>query len=211
VCCSVCCVCVAVCVACVLQFTQHTSDVTSVLQCVLHVCCSSHKWCDECVAVGVAVQTAHKWCDNCFNRTSCCICVKGTHTFIIEAVSAYFALLACFGMSFVGRLLQNIGLFSKRALLKRRYSAKETYNFKEPTNCSHPIDYKTFTTLWPNHFGLRIWDDPISWRIFGTALIYRNTYSQYRVVHGFDGMYSTKRWRHTYTHICRCVYTYMHI
>ena len=32
-----------------------------------------------------------------------------------------------------------IGLFCKRALQKRLYSADETYNFKEPTNCSHPI------------------------------------------------------------------------
>jgi len=32
-----------------------------------------------------------------------------------------------------------IGLFCKRALYKRLYSAKETYDFKEPTNQSHPI------------------------------------------------------------------------
>jgi len=32
-----------------------------------------------------------------------------------------------------------IGLFCKRALYKRQYSAKETYNFKEPANRSHPI------------------------------------------------------------------------
>jgi len=38
----------------------------------------------------------------------------------------------------ISRLL-NIGLFCKRALQKRRYSAKETYNLKEPTNRSHPI------------------------------------------------------------------------
>jgi len=31
------------------------------------------------------------------------------------------------------------GLFCKRALSKRLYSAKETYHFEEPTNCSHPI------------------------------------------------------------------------
>ena len=31
---------------------------------------------------------------------------------------------------------QMIGLFCKRALFKRRYSAKETYDFKEPTNRS---------------------------------------------------------------------------
>jgi len=37
------------------------------------------------------------------------------------------------------RLLKIIGLFCKRALQKRRYSAKETYNLKEPPNRSHPI------------------------------------------------------------------------
>ena len=36
-----------------------------------------------------------------------------------------------------------IGLFCKRALKKRRYSAKETYHFKEPTNRSHPIRLRT--------------------------------------------------------------------
>ena len=39
----------------------------------------------------------------------------------------------------MSRLLKIIGLSYKRALLKRRYSAKETYHFKEPTNRSHPI------------------------------------------------------------------------
>ena len=42
-------------------------------------------------------------------------------------------------MATISRLLKIIGLFCKRALSKRRYSAKETYNFKEPTNRSHPI------------------------------------------------------------------------
>jgi len=32
-----------------------------------------------------------------------------------------------------------IGLFCKRALEKRRYSAKETNNVKKPSNRSHPI------------------------------------------------------------------------
>jgi len=39
----------------------------------------------------------------------------------------------------ISRLLKIIGLFCKRALQKKWYSAKETYNFKEPTNRSHPI------------------------------------------------------------------------
>ena len=42
-------------------------------------------------------------------------------------------------MATISRLLKNIGLFCKRALWKRRYSAKETYNFKGSTNRSHPI------------------------------------------------------------------------
>ena len=39
----------------------------------------------------------------------------------------------------ISRLPKMIGLFCKRALQKRRYSAKEIYNFKEPTDHSHPI------------------------------------------------------------------------
>jgi len=39
----------------------------------------------------------------------------------------------------ISRLLKIIGLFCKRALLKSRYSAKETYTFQEPTNRIHPI------------------------------------------------------------------------
>ena len=34
-------------------------------------------------------------------------------------------------------VVYRVGLFCKRALQKRRYSAKETYNFKEPTHLSH--------------------------------------------------------------------------
>jgi len=39
----------------------------------------------------------------------------------------------------ISRLLKIIGLFCKRALQKRRYSAKETCHFEEPTNKSHPV------------------------------------------------------------------------
>ena len=44
-----------------------------------------------------------------------------------------------YGVAPISRLLKIIGLFCKRALQNRRYSAKETYDFKEPTNRSHPI------------------------------------------------------------------------
>ena len=44
-----------------------------------------------------------------------------------------------YGVATSSRLLEIIGLFCKRALSKRQYSAKETYNFKQPTTCSHRI------------------------------------------------------------------------
>ena len=47
-----------------------------------------------------------------------------------------------YGVTIMSTLLKIIGLFCKRALWKRRYSAKETYNFKEPANRSHPIATK---------------------------------------------------------------------
>jgi len=44
-----------------------------------------------------------------------------------------------YGVASVSMIDKIIGLFSKRALYKRLYSAKETYNFIGPTNRSHPI------------------------------------------------------------------------
>ena len=45
-----------------------------------------------------------------------------------------------YGVATISRLLKLIGLFRKRALSNRLYSAQETLNFKEPTNRSHPIE-----------------------------------------------------------------------
>jgi len=47
--------------------------------------------------------------------------------------------LVYYGVATISRLLKIIGLFCKRALWKRRYSAKETYHFKEPSNHSHVL------------------------------------------------------------------------
>ena len=44
-----------------------------------------------------------------------------------------------YGVATISRHLKTLGLFCKRALLKRQSSAKETYNCKEPANRSHPI------------------------------------------------------------------------
>jgi len=53
--------------------------------------------------------------------------------------------VSLYGVPTISRLLRTIGLFCKRTLQKRVYSAKETYDFKEPTNCSHPIPTHTQT------------------------------------------------------------------
>jgi len=53
--------------------------------------------------------------------------------------TTWFMLNLNYGVATISRLLKITGLFCKRALSKRLYSAKETYNFKEPTNRSHPI------------------------------------------------------------------------
>jgi len=42
-------------------------------------------------------------------------------------------------VAMVSRIDKMIGLFCKRALSKRRYSAKETYHLIEPIDRSHPI------------------------------------------------------------------------
>jgi len=56
-----------------------------------------------------------------------------------------------YGVALISRLLKIIGLFCKRSLLKRTYSAKETHNFKEPTDRSHPIPVK-HCSLCHSHF-----------------------------------------------------------
>jgi len=67
----------------------------------------------------------------------CCECVE-TQT-ICVATDICTWTMSYYGVATISRLLKMIGLFCKRALQKRRYSAKETYNFKEPTNYSHFI------------------------------------------------------------------------
>jgi len=67
-----------------------------------------------------------------------------SHMYICIYVYIYVHILSrlyqyVYEVASISRLLKGTGLFCKRALLKRRYSARETYDFKEPTNRSHPI------------------------------------------------------------------------
>jgi len=64
------------------------------------------------------------------------ICIYNMYIYKHTIVAFYHG---CYGMATISRLLKITGLFCKRALLKRLYSAKEPYDFKKPTNRSHPI------------------------------------------------------------------------
>ena len=49
-----------------------------------------------------------------------------------------YTLYVYYGVALVSRIDKILGLFCKRTLLKKLYSAKETYNLIDPTNRSHP-------------------------------------------------------------------------
>jgi len=77
---------------------------------------------------------------------TCCIhtCIHVNEWFFSEstahAQAQYSSMyIYAYGVATISRLLQMIGLFCKRTLWKRLYSAQETYDLKEPTNRSHPI------------------------------------------------------------------------
>ena len=68
------------------------------------------------------------------------ICIKVDINFRMLGLEGKMTDSKCYyGVATIRRLLKIIGLFGKRDLLKRLYSAKETYIFKEPTNRSHPM------------------------------------------------------------------------
>jgi len=84
-----------------------------------------------------------------------CVCVKTAlpalglcnallQWFTVLCIVCSICGLFCYGVAMIRRLLGIKGFFCKRALYKRRYSAKETYNFKEHTNRGHPIQVGLF-------------------------------------------------------------------
>jgi len=70
-------------------------------------------------------------CVGCQTIDSIALCTRNAYTRLYQ-----------YGVATISRLLKIVGLFCKRALLKRRYSAKETNTLKEPANRSHPISMR---------------------------------------------------------------------
>ena len=60
---------------------------------------------------------------------------------IKQLAEALFCLCADHGVATISRIDEIIGLFCKRALSKRLYSAKETCNLIDPSRCSHPMPH----------------------------------------------------------------------
>jgi len=58
---------------------------------------------------------------------------------VLVTKTSSLSLFCYYTVATISKLLKIIGLFCKRALSKRKYSAKKTYDFEEPTTCSHPI------------------------------------------------------------------------
>jgi len=111
----------------------------------------------------------------------CGVSQKGMHTHKLAHLHTRMY-LNTYEVATISRLLKIIGLFCKRALQKRRYSAKETYDFKEPTNRSHPIHVTTY-----NHTYAYIQTQTPCWWLWRF------------------------KDRHTHIHTCACICTYIYI
>jgi len=70
---------------------------------------------------------------SCRNRL--CFCGK---ELVASQLATQLTTFADYGVALISRIYKIIGLFCKRALYKRRYSAKETYNLINPTDSTPP-------------------------------------------------------------------------
>jgi len=126
---------------------------------VLSVCRALLSVCRALLSVYWALLNVHTQWDSLKRGTCCWTCRAQTcrarnlkySDFDSFSVSFWidFPFFGRYGVGWL-RLVGSfkiIGLFCKRALQKRRYSAKETYQFEEPTNRSHPIVSSVGLTL----------------------------------------------------------------
>jgi len=108
--------------------------------------CDGHMW----MCVMDTTVRGHMWMRFMDTCEITCECVVW-HTCVVNACPTCVTHMQArdYGLASTSRLLKIIGLFCKRDLWKRRYSAKETYYFKEPTNRSHPI--VVMLRIWMGH------------------------------------------------------------
>ena len=108
-----------------------------VCECVTHVLWVCVPWvCGRVADVAWVFVRVQIYCIFTFWERECVCSLR--HTIYLH-VDLHVWVIQDYGVATISRLLKIIGLLCKRALSKRRFSAKETYNFKEPTNRSQPI------------------------------------------------------------------------
>jgi len=88
----------------------------------------------QCAPVKRCVMQYVALCGSVLQRAAVCCRVFQCVAFLFHEKEG-----VGYGVALVSRIDKIIGLFCKRALQKRRFSAKETFNFIDPTDRSHPI------------------------------------------------------------------------
>ena len=131
------CVCVYVC-TCVCVYVCMC---VCVYMCVYDMCVTHMSYTHMRVCVTRVRHINELWLIDVYE-----MCVTHTHNSLICVIHTHISsICVTYGVATISRLLKMIGLFYKRALYKRLYSAKEIYNFEEPTNHSHPIPNSTLS------------------------------------------------------------------
>jgi len=150
VCVYVCtCVCVYVCMCVCVYMCVYDMCVTHMSYTHMRVCVTRVRHINELWLIDV-----YEMCVTHTHNSLMCVihtqlaemCVTHTHNSLICVIHTHISsICVTYGVATISRLLKMIGLFYKRALYKRLYSAKEIYNFEEPTNHSHPIPNSTLS------------------------------------------------------------------
>ena len=102
----------------------------------------------------------------------------------------------CYGVATVSRIDEIIGLFCKRDLSNRQYSAKETYHFIDPTDRSHPIVTLIHT---PRH---------ISMTMTFTYMTMTFTYTRYAFMQDTRDSHSYTSTRDSYSYTSNLIHLY---
>jgi len=132
--------------------------------------------------------------------TYICICVY-IHTYVWNKNCRWCPVsIYTYGVALASRIDKKIGLFCKRALQKRRYSAKETYDFIEPTDRSHPIVCMYTYMLKSKHIASRRSCFECAACVYVLVYSYVHTcIPRKKMARGVLCVY---------VHICTCVYVY---
>ena len=157
-CVAVCCSVLQMCWrTCARLHVRHALMYATHVRCVAHVCIAWHTCAHPLCVCGISTcEHLHCVCGVSIsaNLYICTVCVPSAHLYGVsfakepyerdDILHIYTFPLTCahlhcvyrashdYKVATMSRLLKIIGLFCKRALWKRRYSAKETYNLKEP-------------------------------------------------------------------------------